>query len=307
MDTQQDSYFYSSRGRKSWVTEKQYNRALVSNLRGIKLNQGEKKKYYRYFKYYEEKGLIQIAQKNQTKGIKSLRKVLKFSYPPNMSYLSEQIGIAYMEMSLYREAIKEFETALSFNYKGKKLNYYWGLCLENLQTKQKAVAKFQQSEKKLPFFICFQRNHSLVLDKIDKGDFQSAEKQCKALLKINKNFVYAYFNRVIALFCQDKIDKGMRTFFSIYFKLPKAYPKLRKIVRKYKKYLRKSQKQLQKSKDRESISLLKNRIQAIERLLGLFEEQSPEKSRLYTIFIPNIVLSILVIFIVGIVFLLLFC
>ena len=165
MDREQDSYFYASRGRKSWASEDQYNRALVSNLRGVKLNQGATRKYYGYFDFYEEKGLIQIAQKNQMNGIKSLRKVLKLSYNRNRSYLHEQIGIGYMGMNLYEEAIKEFETANSFSNKGKKVNYYWGLCLENLKAEQKAISKFQKSEKKLLFFICFQRNHSPVLDK----------------------------------------------------------------------------------------------------------------------------------------------
>ena len=306
MDRERDSYFYASRGRKAWVTEKQYNRVLVSNLRGIKLNQGATRKYYRYFQFYEEKGLIQIAQKNQMNGIKSLRKVLKLAYRANNSYLHEQIGIGFMGMNLYEEAIKEFETANSFSNKGKKVNYYWGLCLENLKAEQKAISQFQKSEEKLPFFICFQRNHSLVLDKIDKGYYKSADKQCKTLIKINKDFIYAHFNRVIALFCQKNIEKGMRTFFFIYPKLPKIYPKLRKIVRKYNKYLKKSQGELKKTQNKESICLLNNKIQAIERLLGLFKEQSPKKSKLYTVYIPNVVLSIVVLLVVGIVFLLLF-
>ena len=296
---------YSSRGRKDLTFQEDYNKALVNNKRGIKITR-EYQMPDQYPNFYEQKGLIEIAQGEKAKSVTSLRKALNYTGKYNSGHIYEQLGISLLELRLAEEAKSEFEKAFNFGYRSGKMNFYWGLCYERLNEKQKALKKYRLSEKRIPFFTCFGRNHYRVLEMIDKGRYKTADKECKLLIKINKNFVYAYFNRVVVLLCQKRFDKAVRTFHYIYVKLPKIYPKERKIVKKYNKYLRKSKEKLNNTKDEKCIKKLKTKIGAIEHLLFLFDKHSPEKTQLYTVYLPNIVLSIIAFFVIGIVLLLLF-
>jgi len=178
--------------------------------------------------------------------------------------------------------------------------------LRHSRTKKEALLKYKVSESCTPFKIPFLRNKSLTLRRIADGEYKSAIRECDYVLSLNNRFVYAYFNKVIALFCQDKINEGVEIFSSAYAQLPKTYPKVRKIVKTYKRRLRKVKEQLTETEDLDDISLINTEIKAIERLLKLFDEHTAEKARLYTVYIPNFLIAIIAFFTIGILLLLFF-
>ena len=305
MDRWLDRSHYFNRGRKDLAFYQDYNKALVNNMRGIKMTQ-ELKLSYHYQNFYEQKGLIEIAQGEKAKSVKSLRKALNSARKYNSGPICEQLGISLLELKFIEEAKNEFEKAFNLGYRSGKMDFYWGLCYERLNEKQKALKKYRLSEKQIPFFTCFGRNHYRVIDMINRGRYKIADKECKFLIKINQDFVYAYFNRVIVLLCQKRFDKGVRVFHYAYSKLPNIYPKEKKIVKKYKKYLRKSKEQVKEVKDEKCVRRLERKIRAIEHLLFLFDEHSPQKTRLYTVYLPNIVLFAIGFLVIAILLLLLF-
>jgi len=174
--------------------------------------------------------------------------------------------------------------------------------LKNSRKKQEALLQYQLSESCTPFLTSYKRNQSCILNNIADGKYKLATEECDLILSLNQRFIYADFNKVIALFCQGNIHEGVEVFSYAYAKLPKVYPKVMKIVKRYQKYLRKSRKELTKTQNLEMISLIKTKIQGTERLLRLFDERTSKKSRLYTVYIPNILMVIITIFTLGIVF-----
>jgi tetratricopeptide (TPR) repeat protein len=170
--------------------------------------------------YYRDQSLVNEEMEEWEKAL---------SVAANERYLV-QIGVCYVKLGKYQEAIATFEEAIQV-YPNYALSYYnLGVILERMGKRDEAIKQYQAAINKDPYYLAAYMNLSALL--VETGNYEETLEVLKSAIQINPNSFEIYYNLAITYYRMGK-PKEVVPFFQAYLKQnPQDYQRARELLEK---------------------------------------------------------------------------
>jgi len=120
------------------------------------------------------------------------------------------IGIVFFAKGKNEKALHNFQQALSYNPNHTDLNYFIGICLNNIGKFEEAVESFNNLQKIDPSNIPNKLKLAVIFHNL--GMWDNAEKINRSILLKKPNYADVHFHLGLSLLSQGKSEQAIRSF-----------------------------------------------------------------------------------------------
>ena len=120
------------------------------------------------------------------------------------------VGITYFAKKENQKALNYFQNALRFNAEDTDLNYFIGICLNNIGDYEKAMDSFSKILKSEPWNIPTKLKMAIIFHNMKM--WENAEEIHRSILDKNPGFADVHFHLGLSLMSQGKTDEAEKSF-----------------------------------------------------------------------------------------------